>query len=60
MGLKALADLEFGTFGFDSYMVLEENLKFGQFRLLTVDVQALVPAETLVRAIVTSSDVLHS
>ncbi len=47
-------------FSFDSYMVLEENLKLGDFRLLTVDIQAVLPIETLVRIIVTSSDVLHS
>jgi heme/copper-type cytochrome/quinol oxidase subunit 2 len=41
-------------------MVLEENLKLGDFRLLTVDIQAVLPIETLVRIIVTSSDVLHS
>jgi heme/copper-type cytochrome/quinol oxidase subunit 2 len=41
-------------------MVLEENLEFGQFRLLTVDIQAVLPVKTLIRTIVTSSDVLHS
>jgi len=47
-------------FGFDSYMVLEENLKEGQFRLLTVDLQAVLPIKTHIRTLITSSDVLHS
>jgi hypothetical protein len=41
-------------------MVLEENLKKGEFRLLTVDLQTILPIQTLIRVIVTSSDVLHS
>jgi heme/copper-type cytochrome/quinol oxidase subunit 2 len=41
-------------------MILEENLKRGEFRLLTVDMQAVLPIDTLVRVVVTSSDVLHS
>lgn len=45
---------------FDSYMIPEDELKEGQFRLLEVDNRVVVPAHTHVRFITTSSDVLHS
>jgi len=41
-------------------MVQEENLEKGNYRLLTVDMQAVLPTKTLVRALITSNDVLHS
>lgn len=49
-----------GNFGFDSYMVLEENLEEEQLRLLSVDFQAILPIKTHIRTLITSSDVLHS
>nr|YP_007890638.1 cytochrome c oxidase subunit II [Jakoba bahamiensis]AGH24132.1 cytochrome c oxidase subunit 2 [Jakoba bahamiensis] len=48
------------SLAFDSYMVPEEELQEGQFRLLEVDNQVVVPAKTHVRVLVTSADVLHS
>nr|YP_007890507.1 cytochrome c oxidase subunit II [Andalucia godoyi]AGH24001.1 cytochrome c oxidase subunit 2 [Andalucia godoyi] len=45
---------------FDSYMVPEDELTQGQLRLLEVDNRVLVPANTHVRFITTSADVLHS
>lgn len=45
---------------FDSYMVPEDNLDFGQLRLLEVDNRVIVPVNTHVRVIVTAADVLHS
>lgn len=48
------------SFIFDSYMMLEEDLHFGQFRLLEVDKRIVLPTHTYVRVVVTSSDVLHS
>jgi cytochrome c oxidase subunit 2 len=45
---------------FDSYMVPTEELKLGQFRLLEVDNQAVLPIYTHVRLLVTATDVLHS
>jgi cytochrome c oxidase subunit 2 len=45
---------------FDSYMIQEEDLEIGQFRLLEVDNRMVVPANTHIRVIVTASDVLHS
>ncbi len=45
---------------FDSYMVEEKDLKPGMYRLLEVDNRVIVPVDTTVRILVTSSDVLHS
>lgn len=48
------------TIAFDSYMVPEDELSEGQFRLLEVDNRVVVPVNTHVRVITTSADVLHS
>ena len=48
------------SFLFDSYMLLEEDLHLGQFRLLEVDKRVVLPTHTHIRAIITSTDVLHS
>nr|AKJ25579.1 cytochrome c oxidase subunit 2 [Geranium nodosum] len=45
---------------FDSYMISEEDLDLGQLRLLEVDNRVVVPANSHLRMIVTSADVLHS
>jgi len=45
---------------FDSYMVPTEELSFGQFRLLDVDNQVVLPINTHIRVLVTATDVLHS
>lgn len=45
---------------FDSYMVEEEDLKFGSFRLLEVDNRLFLPSNRLVRLLITSNDVIHS
>nr|YP_001315116.1 cytochrome c oxidase subunit 2 [Chlorokybus atmophyticus]ABO15097.1 cytochrome c oxidase subunit 2 [Chlorokybus atmophyticus] len=45
---------------YDSYMIPEDDLELGQLRLLEVDNRVVVPANTHVRMIVTSADVLHS
>lgn len=45
---------------FDSNMIPEDQLKPGQHRLLEVDQRVVVPINTNVRVITTSSDVLHS
>jgi len=41
-------------------MILEEDLVLGSLRLLEVDNRLLLPIETNIRVLVTSSDVLHS
>ena len=48
------------SFIFDSYMILDEDLLLGQFRLLEVDNSVVLPTHTHIRAIITSTDVLHS
>ena len=47
-------------FGYDSNMIDTKDLKAGQPRLLEVDKKLVVPVDTTVRILVTSSDVLHS
>lgn len=44
---------------YDSYMKPESDLELGEIRLLEVDNPIVIPVETHVRFIVTSSDVLH-
>jgi cytochrome c oxidase subunit 2 len=45
---------------FDSYMIPQEDLEVGQLRLLEVDNRVNLPANTHIRLLVTSADVLHS
>lgn len=45
---------------FDSYMIPEEDLNIGQLRLLEVDNHIVIPINTHIRIIVSSTDVLHS
>jgi cytochrome c oxidase subunit 2 len=51
---------EFFDVRFDSYMVQEEDLKFGQFRLLEVDNELVVPYNVELSLEFTSNDVIHS
>jgi cytochrome c oxidase subunit 2 len=50
------------SIAFDSYLIPEDELneEEGELRLLEVDNRVLVPTDTHVRVLVTSSDVLHS
>jgi cytochrome c oxidase subunit 1 len=45
---------------FDSYMVAEDDLTLGAYRLLEVDNIVYLPAHISIRLLITSSDVLHS
>jgi len=45
---------------FESYMINEADLKVGDLRLLEVDNPLVLPVNTHIRVIVTSTDVLHS
>lgn len=45
---------------FDSYMIPEEDLEEGQLRLLEVDNRIVIPVNTHIRVITTSTDVIHS
>jgi cytochrome c oxidase subunit 2 len=47
------------TVNFDSYMIPEEDLAKGDFRLLEVDQRVVLPVSTHIRVIVTAADVLH-
>lgn len=51
---------ENNSINFDSYMITENDLEFGQFRLLEVDNRVILPVNTHVRVLVTAGDVLHS
>lgn len=48
------------NFGFDSYMISDDDLEKGQLRLLEVDNRVVLPIKTHIRALITSADVLHS
>jgi cytochrome c oxidase subunit 1 len=48
------------VFNFDSYMLSSEDNTLRQLRLLEVDNPLLLPINTSIRVLVTSSDVLHS
>ena len=45
---------------YDSYMLPEEELSMGEYRLLEVDHRTVVPSCVDVRVLVTAADVLHS
>ena len=45
---------------FESYMLHQDDLEFGTFRLLEVDRRLILPLGVCLRLITTSSDVLHS
>jgi cytochrome c oxidase subunit 2 len=47
------------SLAFDSYMIQEEDLDKGQFRLLEVDNRVVLPTNTHIRILITASDVLH-
>jgi cytochrome c oxidase subunit 2 len=45
---------------FDSYMIEDKDLKPGQVRLLEVDNRIVVPINTTIKVLLTSTDVIHS
>jgi len=47
------------TYGFDSFMVADDDLKPGDFRLLEVDNEVVLPVNTHIRILVSAADVLH-
>jgi len=44
---------------FDSYLLPEEELTVGDFRMLEVDNRVVLPVDTHIRLVVTAADVLH-
>ena len=49
-----------GAINFDSYMIADDELEFGELRLLEVDNRIVLPINTHIRVLVTAADVLHS
>ncbi|HEX3972004.1 MAG TPA: cytochrome c oxidase subunit II, partial [Stellaceae bacterium] len=49
-----------GNLSFDSNFAPDNELKPGQPRLLSVDNRAVVPVNTTIRIVITSTDVIHS
>ena len=49
-----------GDFVFDAFIVEDDDLQEGQPRLLATDNNVVVPVNTKIRLLVTSSDVLHA
>jgi cytochrome c oxidase subunit II len=49
-----------GGFGFDSFIKADKDLKPGEPRLLSVDNEAVVPVNKVVKVQVTGADVIHS
>lgn len=47
------------SIAFDSYMIPSDDLEKGQLRLLDVDNHVLLPINTTIRLVITSSDVIH-
>jgi heme/copper-type cytochrome/quinol oxidase subunit 2 len=48
------------TLIYESIMLQAEDLSFGSFRLLEVDVPLYLPIDVSIRVVVSSDDVLHS
>ena len=57
---KIESNINWESLQFDSYMLTEETLPKGGFRLLEVDNMVYLPVQTNIRILVTSRDVLHS
>nr|WRQ18266.1 cytochrome c oxidase subunit 2 [Onukigallia onukii] len=51
---------DFKSIEFDSYMKPTNELKINEFRLLDTDNRVILPFNTKVRMLITSSDVIHS
>lgn len=51
---------DFAKLEFDSYILPENELKPGEFRLLEVDHRAVAPIATEIRVLVTGADVIHA
>nr|YP_004581399.1 cytochrome c oxidase subunit II [Tubulipora flabellaris]ACB12462.1 cytochrome c oxidase subunit II [Tubulipora flabellaris] len=51
---------DFTDLAFDSYMTIESDLAVGEPRLLETDYRVVLPVNEMVRAIITSDDVIHS
>lgn len=48
------------TLSYDSFPIADEDLNLGEFRLLSVDNQLILPELETIRLSITSADVIHS
>ena len=53
-------DEDMKIYRYDSYIISEEDLKFGELRLLEVDNPLVLPAKVGIKFIVSADDVIHS
>ena len=60
MNIHILQSSNIHNYEFDSFMIPEEDLLVGQFRLLEVDNRLILPTEVHIRLLITAADVLHS
>nr|UQU69064.1 cytochrome c oxidase subunit II [Megabeleses sp.] len=51
---------DFNNIEFDSYMIQKDNVTLNSFRLLDVDNNMIVPMNTKMRVLASSTDVIHS
>ena len=51
---------DYDSLSFDAVMLEDDELKEGDLRLLATDNRVVIPVDTVVRVVVTASDVLHS
>jgi len=51
---------DFGNIEFDSYIIPEDRLETGGFRLLEVDNRVILPYLTQIRLLIRAADVIHS
>nr|AEM23936.1 cytochrome oxidase subunit II [Synosternus pallidus]AEM23937.1 cytochrome oxidase subunit II [Synosternus pallidus] len=51
---------DFNNINFDSYMIPLNEMNMNSFRLLDVDNRIILPMKSMIRILITASDVLHS
>nr|ARH53872.1 cytochrome c oxidase subunit 2 [Heterocerus parallelus] len=51
---------DFSNIEFDSYMISQNEMKMNNFRLLDVDNRLMIPFNSQIRMMISSSDVIHS
>nr|YP_684408.1 cytochrome c oxidase subunit 2 [Oltmannsiellopsis viridis]ABC96367.1 cytochrome c oxidase subunit 2 [Oltmannsiellopsis viridis] len=54
------SSIESNGIQFESYMIPDDELEPGQYRLLETDNRVVLPVDTHIRVLVTGSDVIHS
>jgi cytochrome c oxidase subunit II len=49
-----------GNFTFDAYMIPDNEIKPGQYRLLEADNHVVVPIDTTIKVLIAAEDVIHA